>query len=58
MDIVVEETPLEIPVPKPTPMQLSPPAAGEEIRVLNSADAALALPPLRLQPPDWDVRMD
>lgn len=33
VEAVVEETVLEIPIPKATPMQWSPPAAGGEIRV-------------------------
>lgn len=53
---MVEETPLKIPVPSPTPMQLSPPQAGHRYGFLTTADAASALSALRLQPWDCSVQ--
>lgn len=43
MEAVAEETLLEIPVPKATPMQWSPPAAGGEIRVFNQSRCSLSI---------------
>lgn len=43
MEAVVEETLLEIAVPKATPMQWSPPTAGGEIRVFKQCRCSLSI---------------
>lgn len=43
MEAVAEETLLEIPVPKATPMQWSPPAAGGETRVFKQCRCSLSI---------------